>query len=350
MKEIKTDIPFNTKISFQRPYIYQTSSISATCIKIMALLLLQFILLITTKSYSAVTIIVCTLLASLCTSAIQFFAAKVPLYSLIPTVLEGFMVGFLFPENYPPFTAFVLVFIILVIVHFVFRGFANNWVNPVIMIICVAWFVGKKYFPSILIDTQSIVSRNPSLFFVQDSKQAIGFFDPVVTEFLNKYIFHLFKVSIPQGYVSFFWDNHSIIPAFRFNFLTLLSSVYLFSDDSIELMIPSVFLVTYAALVRFFAPMIAGGSFNTGDIILCLFSSGTLFFSFFLLCWYGTIPMTRGGKFILAVTGGVVAFLVVGAGTSFTGMIFTILFCNLLNLIIRMIEDKKNTTALSSRG
>lgn len=350
MKEIKIDIPFKTKLSFQRPYVYQKSSISAVCIRMMVFLVLQFIVLIHSKSYSAVGVISTTLSAAICASAVQYFVSKVPLYSLIPTILEGFMCGFLFPENYPLFAAFVLVFLVLLIINYVFSGFANNWANPIVLIVIVAWFVGKKYFPAILLDPQNLITRNPSLFFVQDSKQSIAFFDPAVTDFLNKYVFHYFKVSIPQGYVSFLWDNHSIIPAFRFNFLTLIASVYLFSDDSVEILIPSVFIVTYCALVRLFAPMLAGGAFNSGDIILCLFSSGTLFFTVFVLGWYGTVPMTKGGKFILAVSGGVVAFLVVGAGTSFIGMAFTVLFCNLLNLILRLIEDNKNYARLASRG
>ena len=38
MKTNNTDIPFGTLLSYQRPYIYRTSSITSTCIKMAVLL------------------------------------------------------------------------------------------------------------------------------------------------------------------------------------------------------------------------------------------------------------------------------------------------------------------------
>ncbi|MCQ2578123.1 MAG: RnfABCDGE type electron transport complex subunit D [Treponema sp.] len=349
MKTNDIDIPFGTRTSYQRPYIYRTSSITSTCIKMAVLLLLQLAVLVYTGSYAAVHVILCSFLGAVLAGVVQYYVSHVPLYTLFPSLLAGLLSGFLFPENYPRFAALILVFFLILIINFVFSGFVNNWVNPVILITVLAWFTGKKYFPSILIDLDSLFSRNPSLMFVQDSKLAFGFLDSPVTDFLNKTIFGWFKVSLPNGYLSFFWDNHSIIPAFRFNFLNIISSIVLFSDDTSDALVPSLFLFVYLVLVRLFAPFVAGGALNTGDMILALFSSGTLFFAVFIIGWFGTLPMTLSGRIILGIFAGLTAFLVTGAGTSFTGMTFTVLLCNLVNLFIRMIEDKKNMAKLVSR-
>jgi len=349
MKTNNTQIPFGSKLSYQRPYIYRTSSITSTCVKMAVLLFLQLAALVYTGSTAAVHVILCSFLGAVLAGVVQYFISHVPVYTLFPSLLTGLVSGFLFPENYPKFAALVLVFIIILIVNYVFSGFVNNWVNPVILIIVIAWFTGKKYFPSILIDIDSLVSRNPSLLFVQDSKLNMSFLDSPVTDFLNRTIFGWLKVSLPNGYVSYLLDNHSIVPAFRFNLLNIVSSIVLFSDDTSDAMVPSLFLFVYLVLVRLFAPFLAGGSFNTGDMILALFSSGTLFFAVFIIGWFGTLPMTFAGRVILGVFAGVMAFLVTGAGTSFTGMTFTVLLCNLLNLFIRMIEDKKNMARLVSR-
>ena len=88
------------------------------------------------------------------------------------------------------------------------------------------------------------------------------------------------------------WDTHSIIPAFRFNLLTIIASIVLFSDNSFSLLIPSIFLLIYALLVRMFFPYMAGGDFNQGDIVLAILTSGTLFVAVFMILLFGTHPMT----------------------------------------------------------
>ena len=136
------------------------------------------------------------------------------------------------------------------------------------------------------------------------------------------------------------WDTKSIIPAFRFNLLTVIASIVLFSDNSFSLLIPSIFIFVYAVLVRVFFPFMSGGELNQGDIILALLTSGTLFASVFMIQWFGTHPMTAIGKIIYATFAGILAFFIVGCGTSPVGMIYVVIICNILNLMIRQLEEK----------
>ena len=93
--------------------------------------------------------------------------------------------------------------------------------------------------------------------------------------------------------------------------------------------------------------MINGGVFNEGDMILAIYSSGTLFVAVFLLQWYGTHPITYAGKIIYGILAGLVAFLVVGCGTSPIGMCYTVLICNIINLFIREFEEEINEKRLN---
>ena len=137
------------------------------------------------------------------------------------------------------------------------------------------------------------------------------------------------------------WDTQAVIPAFRFNLLTIIASIVLFSDNSFSMLIPSIFLFVYALFIRLFFPYICGGEFNQGDIILAVLTSGTLFVAVFLIQWFGTHPMTVIGKIVYAFIGGLYAFMMVGSGTSPVGMIYVIVICNIFNLLIRLIEEKR---------
>ena len=95
-------------------------------------------------------------------------------------------------------------------------------------------------------------------------------------------------------------------------------------------------------LVRIFVPYLFGGELNQGDIILALLTSGILFCVVFLIQWYGTTPVTVPGKIILGVLSGIIAFGIIGCGTSPVGMVYTIICSNIICMIIRIFEEKKN--------
>ena len=175
-------------------------------------------------------------------------------------------------------------------------------------------------------------------------------FDSSVTGYLNTMLFSKLKVTLPQGLISMIWDTHSVIPAFRFNLLTVIASIILFSDNSFSVLIPSIFIIVYALLVRLFFPLMTGGAFNQGDILLALFTSGTLFVAVFMIQWFGTHPMTIIGKIIYAIFAGVAAFFIVGCGTSPIGMIYVVIICNILNLLIRDIEENRMDKIMNKMG
>ncbi len=324
-----------------KPYIYEKPSVSAVSLKILILLSLQIIMLFISKSFNAIIVIGCSTLGSLLASLIHYLFNRKNKFLILTNLIQGIIIGMLLPETYPPLTVLFISLITLLIFKYIFEDSENFWINIISVSVLVAYFIGKKYFPDFLITREYFNTKNPSILLINNGVFPIYDFDNGITGFLNNILFSKFKVNLPQGLISMLWDTHSIIPAFRFNLLTIVASIILFSDNSFSLLIPTLFVTFYALLVRLLFPLLTGGEFNTGDITLAILTSGTLFVSVFMIQWFGTHPMTIVGKLIYALFAGLAAFFIVGCGTSPIGMIYVVIICNILNLLIRYIEENR---------
>ena len=345
----------NTKLTRNvliRPFKYITDSVAMEATKMIALLLIQIVLLFISKSYSSLLIVLAAVLGSL---GADFFSHKLfhnednDEYSFIVSVAHGMIAGLLIPSTYSPLTVlFAIFFTMLVVKHF-FGGFSYAWVNPAVFSVVVLWIIGARLFPSYLVNMDILSLRNPSQTLIENGTLPQYAFDTEITDALNASVFRLFKVSIPNGYVSLFWDNQSIIPAFRFNFVTLVSSVILFAGNSVKCVIPGIFLAVYLALVRFVSPVICNGVAFQGDMLLALLTGGTIFFAVFVLSWYGTIPISLTGKIIYGFLAGITAFLIAGPGTSPCGLIFTVLVSNIFSIVIQHWDSRTDRLSLRKK-
>ena len=325
-----------------KPFVYNIPSISSVSIRFIILLSIQVIMLFITKSYAALLLVGSTLTGAIAAAFVNHFVSHEPDYNFMNIAIQGLFFGLLLPENYPPTTAFIISFATIVIGRSIMFKGINNWLNIASVAVIIAWYIGRKYFPGFSVTAENLSLRNTSIYLIENGSFPIYSFDSTITSFLNKYIFYFFKVTVPEGYVSLMWDTHSIIPAFRFNLITIISSIIIFSDNAFSLIIPSLFLIVYGLLVRLFVPFLFGGYFNQGDIILAMLTSGILFCSVFLIQWYGTIPVTSGGKVILGILSGITAFAIIGSGTSPIGMAYNVIITNIISMIIRVFEEKHN--------
>jgi Predicted NADH:ubiquinone oxidoreductase, subunit RnfD len=330
-----------------RPFSYQSQSVGHSLFMIAVLLCVQLFMLLVTESYSALLVTGCALAGSLCADAADKAYHKSYRFPDMASVVEGIIAGMLLPSTFPPVAVFFIVFCTMILAKYMFGGFANAWGNAAVITVAVAWVVGMSAFPSLMLTKDLLQIKNPSYSLIQNGVFPILKFDPPVTEALNNTLFGLLKVSIPDGYISMLWDTHSVIPAFRFNLITLISSIFLFSSGMLSMLIPVCFVGSYGLLVRFAGPYICGGVPGQGDILLAMLTGGTLFCSVFVVQWYGTTPLTYAGKIVYGIMCGVFAFLIAGCGTSSVGIVFTILCANILSPVIQLIEDKQDKTALN---
>lgn len=339
MKLQNIDIKLQKKLQNINPYVYVRPSISAVTYRILILLLIQVLMLVLTKSYAAVILIGTTTLGGIAAASLNYLFYHEKPFQFLNIIMKGLFIGFLLPQEFPIVVAFFITFFTLVISRCIFFKSVNCWINICCVAVMIAWFIGRQYFPEFIITKDLISLKNSSVYLLQNGSFPVYSFDSVITAFLNEKIFSIFKVTIPEGFISLLWDTNSSIPAFRFNLLTIISSVVIFADNAFSFIIPTLMLFVYAVLIRLFGTAFFGGSFNQGDIILAFLTSGTLFCSIFLIQWYGTVPIYLSGKIILGILAGIFAFLVTGVGTSPIGMVYTVLITNFANIFIRAFQE-----------
>lgn len=321
-----------------RPFKYLSPSVHTKGLVFLIVLIPQVVMLFLTRSWNALQVLFCTTAASFAVTGIDCFFEQKRAYDWISALVRALIIGLLIPSDYPLFSIFLVTFSVLLVVTYFLGGFADSWVNPVALTVAVCWMLSAHFFPESLLQTEDLSSKNLSLLFIQNGNIPVMPIDARITSFLNKTVFNLFSVSIPEGFVSLLWDSHSLIPAFRFNLLTLFTSIFLISFDIIGMLIPAIYLVVYCLLVRFVAPVFYGGTVGQGDMLFALLTSGTLFCTVFLLQWYGTMPITLTGKIAYGIISGIAVFLIVGVGDSGVGSVFTILVVNVIVPLIHAIE------------
>lgn len=321
-----------------RPYTYLTSDINTRLWFTFSLLMVQCVLLLFTRSWASILLIVVSCASCSLAQATRLIREKLSLFDWLTAVTRGLTIGLLLPSAYHPLTVFFVVFFLMLVCQWILGGFADCWVNPVALSVSFLWILGATYFPDFNLNVEILQNKNPLLSLIQNGTYPQLSFDSSVTSFFNKTIFRWFNVSIPDGYVSLLIDSHASIPAFRFNLVTLLSSVVMISFDLVSPIIPGIYLLVYTILVYLFAPLFYGGLLAQGDILMALLTSGTLFTTLYLLQLWGTVPITLLGKIFYASLAGIVAFLIVGCGQSPVGSVFTILVVNVMSPVIGLVE------------
>lgn len=323
------------------PFSSASYSLGTISLVMISLLLVQAAMLAVSKSFDSLAVLFFALLASVLAEAAFYFSKRTEKHSWRISIIQGLVAGLLVPSVYPVHAVFAVIFLTLLLGKFVFGSFASSWANLIALCIVILYFLNPSAFPPFSVSAQELQSRNAALSLIQNGAVPLLELDSSITDFLNSYIFKFFGISIPEGYVSLFWDNGSVIPAFRFNLITLISSIILISFDMIDYVVPAVFLFVYSLLVKFLLPFCIGGIPFQGDILLALLTSGTLFCTLYLLQWYGTLPMTLGGKILYGFFAGAAGFLIIGSGTSSAGYVFLVLVINLISPVIQFFEDKR---------
>ena len=310
-------------------------------------LLPQIALLFVSKSWNSLLLILFCVLGTALSEADKIIGKSDRNVALAHSLLAGTLSGFFLPEGYPAASALLISFIFMFASRKAFGPPGVSWLNPVALTVIAAWFAGRTAFGGFILSGADLLVKNPSMALIDGASLSNGA-DEMITAFLNDSVFRLFNVSIPNGYVSLFWDNHASIPAFRFTFMTLLASIFLFAFDIKKPEVPLFSLLIYFELVHFLSPLITGAPPMGGDMLLAMLSSGALFSAFFVLQWPGTSPLTIWGKVIYSILCGSFAFAFCGTGTSPVGAALTILFANLTAPALQYLESKNARKKISA--
>lgn len=321
------------------PFCYSRLSINEM-IKIMLLCILpHVIMLLVTKSFASVSLFFSMIFVSVCAELLYNLVLRTGVKVSWSTILQGALLGLLIPSTFSPLIASVTALIIFFFEKIIFKHFAQFWLNSVILTAIVLYFISPELYPTFMLLPENVQFANIGTRLFTDNVLAVSELDNQITSVLNNGFLNTLGMQLPEGYITLFFDAQTTIPAFRFNAITLASSIILFASKTIDYLIPVIFIAVYSLLVFLFSLFPYGNVIGSGDILLALLTSGTLFSAFFLITWFGTTPKTIYGKIIFAISSGVLAFLICGAGTSCIGMLFVVLLLNISTPIILHIES-----------
>ncbi len=259
-------------------------------------------------------------------------------------LIAGLLTGFLLPSNLNLFIIFAVSFSGILSARVLFGGAGSCWMNPVAAAVCIAYISQPDAFPPFLVNADGIRTVGDAFGSLRLDHFSQLVSDQSLTNSINTGLFGRFGIKLPEGYLTLFWNSPSVIPAFRYNVITLLSSIVLISMNIIDWIVPLFFLLAYGLCVRFFSLLPFSPGFAGGDILFALLTSGILFIVFYVLADYTTTPRSRGGKAASGILAGLIAFILCGPGGSPVGGVFTVILVNALNPILEYLENRMTAT------
>jgi len=327
-------MPYNRTMLAPSPYIYTGMNAQHTAILVLGLLSLQLIAMGIMHDFASIFLIVSTGAATTLASFLIGYIQGKGTFD-IHAFVTGLLIGFFLPVN----SGFVFGFLIAFISYFfswgVFGGKGHSWINPVMFAACIATvckpdcFVQPVSFDQIVSGGSVFAAMEPSGILQTPTDQSI-------TSMLNSTFLHGVGVTLPEGYIGLFLHCPSAIPAFRYNLLTLCSSIILLSSKTINKIIPFTFLIVYGLLVYLSPSLWQAGA--KGDILSALLTSGAFFSAFFVMNDGGSIPRSRQGRCVTGILTGIFAFFIAGPGAVPVGIPFAVIFVDCLNPLIEWLE------------
>lgn len=328
---------YNQTTRAPAPYIYTGLNVRHTAILVLSLLSLQLITMGIMRDFASIFLIISTGAAATLASFLIGYTQGKGSFD-IHALVTGLLIGFFLPVNSGLLFSFVLAFMSYFFSWGIFGGKGFSWINPVMLAACIAaickpeCFVQPISFDRIAADGSVFAALEPSGLLQTPT-------DQYITSMFNSTFLHGAGVTLPEGYIGLFLHYPSAIPAFRYNLLTLCSSIVLLSSKTINKTLPFTFLFIYGLLVYLFPSVGQTGVYGKGDILSALLTSGALFAVFFVMNDGGSIPRSRAGRCMTGILTGVFAFFITGPGAIPEGIPFAVLFVDCLNPLIEWMES-----------
>lgn len=319
MKKLK-DKSFSISPS---PFLFSQLKIEKGFVLLLASLLVQLALM----AYYACTQSLIIILATLMGAALAEVAFYKPFFAIFGqyrkfadgvAIISGLLAGFLLPSTISPVLAGVASFLALAVSRNFFNGKGNAWISASAL---AALFV-------FLSSPESFLTPSQPHYLSDDAP-------------INASLFRAFGLALPESYFSLFFNPEAIVPAFKFNVVTIVSSIMLIALGVVDCIVPAFFLATYAGVVFLFS-FIGGNALSSvsSSILFALFSNAVLFIAFYLLSDFSSVPKTFLGRVILGVLAGIVAFFTCSLRGDFVlGSIFTVFAANVLSSAIEHCEN-----------
>ena len=322
------------------PFILTRPTVTKMSIITLASLVPQIGLIALDGDYGALLNILCAIVGSFAAELTIGLPARKPIATDLTVFLAGILIGMFLPCNFNPVLAGFVAFIGVLFGKTLFGGRGSFWMHPVAIAVCVGYVSQAAAFPQALVTADGLKAVGDAFGALKLDRFSQLVQDQTVTGTLNSGLLGSLGIRLPEGYITLLWNSPSPIPAFRYNVITLVSSIVLLSMETIDWIIPFFFLATYGICVWFLSLFPFTATFSGGNILFAFLTSGTLFAAFYVLPEYSTSPRTRLGKVISGIVGGAAAFLNCGPGGSPVGVMFAILIVDSINPLIEHFENR----------
>jgi electron transport complex protein RnfD len=323
------------------PFILTRPSVSTISLIFIASLLPHLGMIVATGDLRALANLATALGAAMLADLITCSLRSAPFPRDGSALVAGLVTGLLMPITIHPLLAGVFAFMGICTAKSLFGGTGSYWISPGAIALAFAYISLPSAFPQTLVTPDGISTVGNAFGALKLEGFTLAPQDISLTGSLNNLFAGTFGIKIPEGYVTLFWNNPSVIPAFRYNILTLGASILLLASKSIDWIAPLCFLLVYSLLVRYLSLSSLVPGEARGDILFALLTGGMLFHVFYLLTDYSLLPRTSIGKAIIGILGGCFAFLLCGPGGTPMGGIFSILLMNALAPLIELGENKR---------
>lgn len=322
------------------PFVYTRLPVLGMNIAVLSLLGIQILILAITADFYALLNITAAVMGVLFVENLLRYLASSKFGLSLEMIISGLLIGFFMPTGIGFIFVFILSAFSVFIVKTVFGGTGRNWLNPVAFAVCAAYISRPEAFPPLISDF-SLLREKGSIFALMEANGLLKLkTDFAVTSALNSLLLHGVGVTLPEGYISLFLNSTSSIPAFRYNIVTLMSSIILFSIRVADYILPAFFLTTYAILVWTFGMVPVSNIYFTGDILSAVLTGGILFAAFFVMTEPASSPKTKYGKAMSGFFTGLFAFFICAHGASPAGIFFAIILSNVISPLIERLEVK----------
>ena len=327
---------YHTARLFPAPYIHTGLNALHTAILVLSLLSLQLIVMGLLHDFASIAMITSAGAAATLASFLIGYLQGRGTFD-IHALVTGLLIGFFLPVT----GGFVFGFLIAFMSYFfswgVFGGKGSSWINPVMLAACIAAVCKPECFVQpVALDR---ITSGGSVFAAMESSGLLQTpTDQYITSLFNSTFLHQVGVTLPEGYIKLFLYYPSAVPAFRYNLLTLCSSIILLSVRTIHKTLPFTFLIVYGLLVYLFPSAGQSIAYGKGDIISALLTSGALFSAFFVMNDNGSIPRSWGGRCLTGILLGLFAFCIAGPGAIPIGIPFAVLFVDCITPLIEWLE------------
>ena len=277
--------------------------------------------------------LVSAVLSELLITSSRYGLAKIRDGSAIVTALV--LVLMLPNQIHPLYAAMGAVFAIVVVKHS-FGGLGSNWMNPALG----GWLFIRFSWPF------SFTEAFEQGFSIESADNIIG-------SFLNRTVFSVFGAELPSGYINLFSSNAPGIIADRAVLVLILGSIIIAALCINRFWLSFLYLAIFSLFVKMFGDIGPEGIFWNGDVLLNLFSGGTLLCAFILITEPSSGAKSNQGCIAVVFLAAFFSFIFRYYGGTIYGSFFAIALINGITPIVRRIERgflySKTIAAVESR-